>query len=343
MRELERVLHVRTDGPESRALSSPQRSFRVAILIPCYNESATIQKVVADFRQELPEATIYVYDNNSDDGTGEIARDAGAVVVQEPRQGKGFVVQAMFRDIDADIYVLVDGDDTYPASEVHRLLSPIRNCKADMVVGARLSPESHSEFKPTNLLGNYLLRAAVRTCFRTSTVDLLSGYRAFSASFVRTMPLFGGGFEVETELTIKALQGGYRVVDFPISAVARGENSYSKIRHRRDGVAILTTILALFRDYRPLTFFGGAGLLIMLLALIPGSIVIVEYLETGLVQRLPSAVLAVAMVLAGMLLCFVGLILHAMLRRFQELDHLLRRSLLHSTHPAPHQQHEETV
>lgn len=335
MREAESILRGTIDGQASRERASARPLIRIAVLIPCYNEAATIQKVVGDFRQELPEATIYVYDNNSDDGTGEFALKAGAVVVQEPRQGKGYVVQAMFRDIDADVYVMVDGDDTYPVGEVHRLIRPILDRGADMVVGTRIYPGSRSEFKPANLLGNRLFRAAVRACFHTPTLDLLSGYRAFSASFVRGVPLFGGGFEIETELTIKALQSGYRVVEVPIRTVARGEHSYSKIRHGRDGVVILTTILALFRDYRPLTFFGGAGLLVVLLALLPGTVVVVEYLQTGLVQRLPSAILAVALVLAGMLLGFVGLILHAILRRFQELDHLLRRSLAHDARSWP--------
>jgi glycosyltransferase involved in cell wall biosynthesis len=310
-----------------------RRPPRLAVLIPCYNEAPTIEKVVRDFRRELPAATIYVYDNNSGDESAGIARDAGAVVVQEVRQGKGYVVQAMFRDIDADIYVMVDGDDTYPAMDVHTLIAPIAAGTADMTVGARLHPGSRDGFRHTNLIGNYLFRAAVQICFRSPPLDILSGYRAFSAAFVRGVPLFGGGFEVETELTIKALQGGYRVREVPINAIARGEGSHSKIHHGRDGMAILATILALFRDYRPLTFFGGAGLLLVLLALIPGAVVVVEYLQTGLVLRLPSAVLATALVLAGMLLGTVGLILHAILRRFQELNHVLRRSLEHSARP----------
>ncbi|HTZ82689.1 MAG TPA: glycosyltransferase [Candidatus Acidoferrales bacterium] len=299
---------------------------RIAILIPCYNEELTIATVVRDFRAELPEAEIYVFDNNSTDRTVERALEAGAQVSHERRQGKGYVVQSMFAQVDADIYVMVDGDGTYPASEVHRLIEPIALDKAEMVVGSRLLPTSGSDFRPLNKLGNRFFLEVINFIFKVKLSDVLSGYRAFSREFVKTIPVFGGGFETEVELTVKALARGYRITELPVRLAARPEGSFSKIRVVQDGFVILNTILALVRDYKPLTFFGSVGLLFILLGFIPGTVVIVEFIKTGLVPKLPSAVLAVGLVLSGMLLLVVGLVLHTITRRFQELEHQLRVS-----------------
>lgn len=296
----------------------------VAILIPCYNEELTIAEVIKRFREELPRADIYVYDNNSSDKTAEIAREMGAIVDVEKRQGKGYVVQSMFRKLDADIYVMVDGDGTYPPADVHRLIEPIVADEADMVVGSRLHNKSQSEFKSLNRFGNKMFLRVLRSVFKVEITDMLSGYRAFSRQFVKDIPLFGGGFEIETELTIKALERGYRVLEVPVDLTVRPEGSFSKIRIARDGMRILNTILALFRDYKPLTFFGVVGLIAMLLGLIPGAIVIYEFVETGLVLRLPSAVLAVGLVLTGMFLINIGLVLHTIVRRSQEFDHKIQ-------------------
>lgn len=296
----------------------------IAILIPCYNEQLTIARVVRDFASELPEADIYVFDNNSTDRTVEIAREAGARVRYERRQGKGFVVQNMFAEIEADIYVMVDGDATYPASDVHRLITPVLLGEADMVVGSRLLGESKSDFKKFNRLGNRLFLRVLNFIFHVRLSDLLSGYRAFNRKFVKNIPIFGGGFETETELSIKALARGYRIVELPVSLHARPEGSFSKIRILQDGFLILNTILTLFRDYKPLTFFGAIGLSLIALGLVPGTVVIVEFYKTGLVPRLPSAVLAVGLVLSGMLSMVTGLVLHTITRRFQELDHQLK-------------------
>ena len=297
---------------------------RVAILIPCYNEEPTIAKVVGDFRSQLPDAGIYVFDNNSSDRSVEQAQAAGARVFLERRQGKGFVVQAMFERIEADVYVIVDGDDTYPAAEVHKLIAPVIEGKAEMVVGSRLMPSSESDFRLLNKAGNGFFLRLINSIFKVKLSDVLSGYRAFSREFVKSIPVFGGGFETEVELTVKALARGYRITEIPVRLTARPEGSFSKIRIVQDGFVILNTILSLVRDYKPLTFFGGMGLGLIAMGFIPGTVVIVEFIKTGLVPRLPSAVLAVGLVLSGMLLFVVGLVLHTITRRFQELEHQLR-------------------
>jgi glycosyltransferase involved in cell wall biosynthesis len=292
----------------------------IAILIPCYNEELTIGDVVQQFRAELPDAAIYVFDNNSTDQTVTKARAAGATVCHERRQGKGYVVQSMFRRVDADVYVMVDGDGTYPPFEVHKLIQPVLSGDADMVVGSRLHKESQSQFDPLNRVGNRLFLSVLKLTFKTQIADMLSGYRAFSRKFVKSLPLFGGGFETETELTIKALKRGYTIVEIPVNLARRPAGSYSKIRVAHDGMRILHTMVALFRDYKPLTFFGALGLILICLSLVPGVIVIVEFVRTGQVPRLPSAVLAVGLVLAGMLSITIGLILHTIARRSQELE-----------------------
>ena len=299
----------------------------IAVLIPCYNEELTVAQVVGEFRAQLPEADIYVFDNNSSDRTVERAREAGAQVFFERRQGKGYVVQSMFRQVDADIYIMVDGDGTYPPAEVHRLIEPVLTDEADMVVGSRLHDESSSQFKSLNRMGNKMFLSVLNSVFKVKITDMLSGYRVFNRRFVKGVPLFGGGFETETELTIKALERGYRVVEVPVDLTTRPEGSFSKIRIVHDGLRILNTILALFRDYKPLTFFGAVGLSLVALSLIPGLIVVFEFFKTGLVLRLPSAVLAVGLALAGMLSMTIGLVLHTIVRRSQEFDHQLRTML----------------
>ena len=299
----------------------------IAVVIPCYNEESTIGEVVRQFRKQLPHAQIYVFDNNSRDRTVEEAKAAGALIAYERRQGKGYVVQSMFGRVDADVYVMVDGDGTYPPEEVHNLLEPVLAGEADMVVGSRLHEGSDSQFKSLNRFGNRMFLSLVNSTFKVKITDMLSGYRAFSRSFVKGVPLFGGGFETETELTIKALERGYRIVEVPVNLTSRPEGSFSKIRIVNDGFRIVNTILALLRDYKPLTFFGSAGLILMFVGIIPGAIVFFEFLETGLVARLPSAVLAVGLELAGLLSITVGLVLHTIARRSQEFDHQLRKLL----------------
>lgn len=299
-------------------------SARIALLIPCYNEELTVADVVTQMRAELPEADVYVFDNNSTDRTAERAREAGAHVLTERRQGKGYVVQSMFRRVEADCYVMVDGDGTYPPAAIHDLVAPVLAGDADMVVGSRLHARSQSQFRHVNRWGNRLVLLTLNSIFGVRLTDILSGYRAFSRAFVKGLPLFGGGFEIETELTIKAVERGYRIVEVPIDLVHRPEGSHSKIQFFRDGLLILNTMLALFRDYKPLTFFGAAGLLLIALALVPGALVVYEFVQTGLVPRLPSAVLAVGLALCGLLSITVGLVLHSIARRSQEFEYQMR-------------------
>ncbi len=305
-------------------LPLPGTSPKIAILIPCFNEELTIEKVIDDLRMELPEAHPFVFDNNSTDHTVERARGKGATIFCERRQGKGFVVQSMFREINADIYVMVDGDGTYPASSVHALLEPVLGKDADMVVGSRLDPTSQSQFRLINRIGNHIFLFLTQALFHERINDMLSGYRVFDRDIVKQLPLRSRGFEIETELTIKALQRGYRVVELPVKLSSRPEGSYSKIRHLQDGLLITRMIFSLARDYKPLTVFGAIGLLLVVTGIIPGTIVIVEFLRTGLVSRLPSAVLAVGLVLSGLITGMAGLVLHTVVRRFQELDLQIR-------------------
>ena len=296
-------------------------SKRIAILIPCYNEELTIAEVAAGFRAELPQAQIFVFDNNSTDRTIERAQAAGATVVSEPRQGKGYVVQSMFRYVEADVYVMVDGDGTYPASEVHRLIDPVLKDEADMVVGSRLHAGTASEFRSINRWANRMVLTILNLMFRVRLTDILSGYRAFNRKFVKTIPVFGGGFEIETELTIKAVARGFRIVEIPAKLTARPQGSHSKIRLFRDGFLILNTILALFRDYKPLTFFGTAGLALIALSLVPAVIAIMEFVEHRWIGRPLLAVLAVGVFVCGIISCAVGLVLHSIARRSQEFEY----------------------
>lgn len=284
------------------------------MVIPCFNEEVTIADVVHQFRNELPDARIWVFDNNSTDQTVERAQSAGARVLAEARRGKGFVVQSIFRYVDADIYVMVDGDATYPAPAVHKLIAPIAAGHADMVVGSRLHVQSRSEFKHVNRWANRLVLLLLKLVFRVRLTDVLSGYRAFNRRFVKNLALFGGGFEVETELTIKAVMKGYRITEIPVNLIARPGQSHSKVRLVRDGMVILSTILTLFRDYKPLTFFGSLGLLLILVALVPGF-------GIGSVHKFPSAILAVGLGLGGMMSIAIGLLLHSIARRAQEFDY----------------------
>ena len=305
-------------APHIRQL--PAKSAKVAILIPCYNEELTIAEVIKEFKTALPNADVYVFDNNSSDRTVGKATEAGAVVYEESRQGKGYVVQTMFREIEADIYVMIDGDGTYPVISVNQLIEPVMNGRADMVVGTRLHVTSDSMFRIPNLLGNFMYKILVNKLFRVRLTDILSGYRVFNRRLVRSLPLFKGGFETEAEMTIKALERGFTIKEIPVNLGVRPEGSFSKIRLLHDGWLILMTIFTLLRDYKPFTFFGLFGLSLIFLGLIPGVSVTIEFFRTGLVPRLPSAVLAMGLELSGLISIFVGFILHTIASRFQELD-----------------------
>ena len=281
----------------------------IAILVPCYNEELTVEKVVNDCKKELPEALIYVYDNNSKDNTAAIAKKAGAIVIPEYNQGKGNVVRSMFRDIDADIYVMVDGDDTYPIDEVHKLIDAVRN-GADMVIGDRLSSTYYTENKrPFHNFGNDLVRWLVNTIFKSNITDIMTGYRAFSKKFVKTIPVMSPGFQIETELTITTLHYRYNIVSVPIQYRDRPEGSSSKLNTVSDGIKVLLTLFDMAKDYRPLLFFSVISLFTFIVGLLVGIPVIHEYNLTSYVSKVPSAVLSSSLMIITFLLLSLGLIL----------------------------------
>lgn len=283
----------------------------VAVLIPCYNEAVTIKKVVADFKRELPGAAIYVYDNNSTDGTARIARDAGAIVRYEGRQGKGNVCRQMFRDIEADCYLMVDGDDTYPAESAAALCSPVLNGEADMTVGDRLSNGTYAEEnnRAFHGFGNNLVRAIIKWIYGYSFDDVMTGYRAMSKPFVKTFPVLSEGFQIETELSIHAVDHRWRIKDVPVEYRDRPAGSESKLNTVSDGIKVIAMIGTLFKDYRPLKFFSLIAIIFAIIGLALGMPIVAEYFQTGLVPRFPTAMLAVAfMFLCGLSLA-TGLIL----------------------------------
>ena len=292
-------------------MSLKSNDCRIAVLIPCYNESVTIGKVVDDFRRELPGAAVYVYDNNSTDGTGDIAREHGAIVCLEPRQGKGNVVRQMFRDIDADCYLMVDGDDTYPAEAARELCEPILEGRADMTVGDRLSNGTYADQNKRAFhgFGNDLVRFMIRWIYGYGFEDVMTGYRAFSRLFVKTFPVLSPGFQIETELSIHAVDRRWRIVDVPIAYRDRPAGSESKLDTVGDVIRVVLMIGSLLKNYRPLKFFGLVSLLLLAAGLVFGVPVILEFLKTGLVPRLPTALLAVALVFLSALALVTGLIL----------------------------------
>lgn len=287
---------------------------KIAVLIPCYNESATIEKVITDFKRELPEAVIYVYDNNSTDGTAEIARRCGAVVRYEYQQGKGNVVRRMFREIDAECYIMIDGDDTYPAENAPEMIDKVLNHNADMVVGDRLSSTYFTENKrPFHNLGNTVVRLFVNNIFKSDIKDIMTGYRAFSYQFVKTFPVLSRGFEIETEMSIHAVDKKMQLENVIIQYRDRPEGSVSKLNTIQDGIKVLLTIFRLFRDYKPLQFFGIISLALMLLALIFFVPVLLEYFATGLVNRFPTLIVSGFVALSALLSLFSGLILETII------------------------------
>lgn len=302
----------------------------IAIGIPCHDEAATVARVVADFRAALPEASIHVFDNASTDGTGELAAAAGAAVHSVPVKGKGGVVRAMFRELDADVIVMVDGDATYPADRVRELVAPVLEGRADMVVGTRLQDYGEASFRPLHVAGNALVLRAINASFGARLTDVMSGYRAFSRRFARTMPVLSQGFEVETEITLHALEHRMPVVEVPIAYGARPEGSVSKLHTVRDGFRVVRTIGSLYKHYRPMAFFGGLALAMLAFALVAGIAVVVEFVEYGQVIGVARAVLAVAAGLLGVIALATGVILDTVNRRARELyvllaDHVVDR------------------
>ncbi|MDO4913915.1 MAG: glycosyltransferase family 2 protein [Bifidobacteriaceae bacterium] len=282
---------------------------KIAVLLPCYNEELTIGKVIRDFKQALPQATIYVYDNNSSDNTAKIAHDEDAVVRKEPRQGKGNVIRAMFEDIDADVYIMSDGDDTYPADASPAMVEKILE-GYDMVIGDRLSSTYFQENKrPFHNFGNRLVRGSINGLFGANVTDIMTGYRAFSFTFVKTYPILSRGFEVETEMTIHSLNNNLRLFEMPIQYRDRPEGSVSKLNTIGDGVKVLSTIFRLIREYKPMPFFGTLSFLFTLIGIIFTVSVGLDFLHTGIVARFPTFMGAIMLIVIGLLLFITGVIL----------------------------------
>ena len=301
---------------------------KIAVLIPCYNESKTIAKVVGDFKKQLPEADIYVYDNNSTDNTADIARQAGAIVRYEQRQGKGNVVRRMLADIEADCYLLVDGDDTYPSDNAKEMCDIVLNEHYDMVIGDRLSSTYFQENKrPFHDYGNRFVRYAINQIFHSDIKDIMTGYRALSRHLVMSVPLLSEEFEIETELTINVLDNQLRIKQIPVEYRDRPIGSTSKLSTFKDGIKIIATIFRLFRDYKPLVFFSWISSILILASLLILLPVFIEYLQTGLVPRFPTLIVCGFIILFAILLWMCGLILQVLLIRHRQLCQLLNKSI----------------
>lgn len=286
---------------------------KIAVLIPCYNESATIEKVVRDMKEQLPEATVYVYDNNSTDGTADIARRAGAVVRHEYAQGKGNVIRRMFREVDAECYLMTDGDDTYPAEFAGEMCQQVLEKKVDMVIGDRLSSTYFTENKrPFHNLGNSLVRQSINLIFHSDIKDVMTGYRAFSYNFVKTFPVLSKGFEIETEMTIHAVDKNMLCQNVIIQYRDRPEGSVSKLNTYSDGFKVLRTIARLYKNYRPLAFFSLIALVLAVLSIGFFIPVFVSYLQTGLVAQFPTLIVCGGVGLAALISFFSGLMLDTM-------------------------------
>ena len=299
----------------------------VAVIIPCYQEELTIGRVVEDFKRALPEARIYVFDNNSTDATAEIARKAGAVVHREKRQGKGFVVASMFEKVTEDILVMVDGDNTYEAGAVSALLEPLLRGDADMTVATRLHTYGSQSFRPFHLLGNRMVCAIINWMFKTNISDIFSGYRAFTREAASLIPITARGFDVETELTLQALYRGLVIKEISAPYRARPEGSFSKLRTVSDGLAVMLKLFLILKSYKPLTFFGLSSIGLLVLGLAAGSRPVYEYITERYVHAVPSAILAAALVLLAFFTLGLGLLLNSTNLRLLELEKLLCKQL----------------
>lgn len=304
---------------------------KIAVLIPCYNEEKTVAKVVRDFKAVLPEAVIYVYDNNSSDRTVELALEAGAIVRHEYQQGKGNVIRRMFREIDAEVYIMTDGDDTYPAEFAREMVDKVLTHQADMVVGDRLSSTYFTENKrPFHNFGNTLVRNTINHLFHTEIKDIMTGYRAFSYQFVKTFPVLSKGFEIETEMTIHAADKNMQVDNVVIEYRDRPEGSESKLNTYSDGAKVLMSIAKLYRNYKPMHFFGILSLVLAAVSVIFFIPVLIEYLSTGLVPKFPTLIVCCFTLVAALQSVFAGLILSAGAQRSrQEFEMTLIRTRMH--------------
>ncbi len=296
---------------------------KIAILIPCYNESKTIEKVIKDYSMVLPEADIYVYDNNSKDGTDEIAKRAGAIVRYETKQGKGNVIRSMFRDIEADCYLMIDGDDTYPAESAIEMCDYVLNDNVDMVIGDRLSSTYFQENKrPFHNFGNKIVRWLINKIFKNNINDIMTGYRAFSYKFVKSFPVLSKGFEIETEMSIHAIDKNFTLKEIPIQYRDRPAGSVSKLNTYKDGVRVLKTIATLFKEYKPSLFFNAISLIFFIISIILYIPVFIDYWNTGLVPRFPSLIVASISLIISLLLSIAGIILQVIVKKHRQLFEL---------------------
>lgn len=318
---------------------------KIAVLIPCFNEAKTIGNVIAGFKEALPEAVVYVYDNNSSDGTDRLAREAGAVVRYERQQGKGNVIRRMFREIDAEVYLMVDGDDTYPADMACRMVELVRDYQADMVVGDRLSSTYFTENKrPFHNFGNSLVRSSINRLFHTSIKDIMTGYRAFSYQFVKAFPVLSRGFEIETEMTIFAVDRNMRVDNVIIEYRDRPEGSESKLNTFSDGIKVLSTIVRLYKDYKPFGFFSLLSAVFALTGAVFFAPVFRDYISTGMVERFPTLIVCGFVMVIAILLFMIAIILTTLrvkdrhdfeyrLQQIRTLKNIYAGSQEHGTHP----------
>ena len=302
---------------------------QIAVLIPCYNEELTVAKVVSDFKEHLPMASIYVFDNRSTDATSAKAREAGAQVVPSPRKGKGFVVQQMFDSIDADWFIMVDGDATYPASHAQMLLSDAIANGVDMMVGKRVTPreELGKAYRPMHQFGNRMVCGLIGAAFGSPIQDVFSGYRIFNRSFAKTIPLRAGGFEIEVEMTLQALSKGYKVEERDVPYGSRPEGSKSKLNTYRDGMIVLWTFASICRSYRPGLFFGMFALLFGLASLAAGIAPVLDYINYQYVYKVPLAILATGLAVLSAISAAIALLLHTQLKYHNETHNLLRRMI----------------
>ena len=293
---------------------------KIAVLIPCYNEELTIEKVINDFKKELPESDIYVYNNNSKDKTKEIATNLGVIVKDEYKQGKGNVVRSMFYDIDADIYVMVDGDDTYPAEFVHELIKPVASGEADMCIGDRLSNGTYQKEnkRPFHEFGNNIVKKSINVLFKTELKDIMTGYRVFNKKFVKNMPVMSPKFEIETEMSLYALDKKYIIKEIPIIYRDRPEGSESKLNTVSDGIKVVKTIFKMYKDYNPFKFFGIIALVFLALGLIVGVPVIREYAITKYITKVPSAILATGLITLSVIIGQCGIVLDTVVKNNRE-------------------------
>lgn len=297
---------------------------KIAVLIPCYNESKTIQKVIMNYKNALPEADIYVYDNNSTDHTDELAKNCGAIVRYEYRQGKGNVIRSMFRDIDADCYLIIDGDDTYPAENAKEMVDLVLNHKVDMVIGDRLSSTYFLENKRLfHGIGNKIVRFLVNQLFNSNIKDIMTGYRAFSKQFVKFFPVLSKGFEIESEMTIHALDKNYVIKEIAINYRDRPEGSESKLNTYSDGIKVIKTIFLLFRDYKPFTFFSTISLFLSFIAIGLFIPILLEYLNTNLVPRFPTLIVASILFVIAILLWIGGIIIEVIVKKHKQLYEII--------------------